>query len=54
MNKLFTYEEIRQQAIKENIADNKVSIGLWAKISGYIKIKRVIKENKFIWLYSKL
>lgn len=50
---LFTYNELREQAIKEGIADNKVSVGLWAKINGYIKTKREIRDNKFIWLYTK-
>lgn len=50
---LFTYNELREQAIKEGIADNKVSVGLWAKINGYYKAKREIRDNKFVWLYTK-
>lgn len=50
---LFTYNELREQAIKEGIADNKVSVGLWAKINGYYKTKREIRDNKFVWLYTK-
>lgn len=52
-NELITYKELREQAIKEGIADNKVSVGMWAKIKGYSKIKREIRDNKFVWLYSK-
>lgn len=53
MTDLITYEELRQIALKDNIADNKVSIGIWAKINGYEKVKREIRNNKFVWLYRK-
>ena len=53
LKQLFTFEELREIAIKENVADNKVSIGLWAKIRGYKKAKREIRNNKFIYLYRK-
>jgi len=35
--KYFLYEEIREKALKEKIADNRVSIGMWAKFQGYKK-----------------
>lgn len=48
-----TYEELRQIALKENVPDNKVYIGIWIRLNGYKKIKRTIVNNKFVWLYDK-
>lgn len=53
LEQLFTFEELRDIATNENVADNKVSVGLWAKIKGYKKAKRVIRNNKFVYLYRK-
>ena len=33
----FTYEEIREKALKQGITDNKLRVGLWASSNGYIK-----------------
>ena len=33
----FTYEEIREKALKQGIADNRLRVGLWASSNGYIK-----------------
>ena len=52
-NNLLSYDDIRDLATKAGIADNKVSIGLWAKIKGFVKVKREIRNNKFVWLYRK-
>lgn len=47
----YTYKEIVTKAIKNGIPNNKVAVGMWAKLNGYIKIKRIIKDNKFTTLY---
>ena len=26
---------------------------MWAKFNGYIKYKRITKDNKFMWIYRK-
>lgn len=52
MNEL-NYDEIRELAIQKGVKDTKVSIGMWAKFNGYIKYKRIIKDNKFMWIYRK-
>ena len=38
---LLTYEEIREKALLQGISDNKVSIGMWASLKGYIKTRRL-------------
>ena len=33
----FTYEEIREKALKQGVTDNRLRVGLWASSNGYIK-----------------
>lgn len=47
----FTYEEIREKALKQGITDNKLRVGLWASSNGYIKSKRKI-QGKVVTVYS--
>lgn len=35
-----TYEQIRKNALKQGVRDNKVHIGLWADLNNYMKCKR--------------
>lgn len=44
------FEELRKLALVEQIPDNKVSIGIWAKIKGYKK-KRKQKHNVVSVMY---
>ena len=44
-----TFEELRNKALLEGVADNKVSIGLYAKIKGYIKKRKQV--NKKVTIY---
>ena len=39
----FTYEEIREKALKQGVTDNRLRVGLWASSNGYIKSKRKIQ-----------
>lgn len=43
----FTYEEIREKALKQGITDNRFRVGLWASSNGYIKRKERCK-GKYI------
>ena len=47
-----TYQELREKALLENVKDNKVSIGCWAKAKGYIKKKR--QKNNVVTFYYTL
>lgn len=52
---MYTYNQIRQLAISKGVADNKVSIGIFAKLQGYVKIKKQInKERKIYYILEKL
>lgn len=46
---LFTYEELQDMALKFNVKPNKVSVGIWAKINGYKKVR--LQKDKVITIY---
>lgn len=46
--KYYTFNEVRELAIKNDSKDNKVSVGIWAKLNGYIKIKKQIDKHRII------
>lgn len=41
----FTFEELRELAMAQNVDDSKTTIGIWAKLNGFSK-KRKQKDNK--------
>jgi hypothetical protein len=43
--RLLTYEEIREKALSQGVSDNKVSIGMWASLNGYIKTRKQIRKK---------
>ena len=49
---LLTYEEIREKALLQGISDNKVSIGMWASLKGYIKTRKQIKKKVYTMYYA--
>lgn len=49
---LLTYEEIREKALLQGISDNKVSIGMWASLKGYIKTRKQIKKKVYTMYYT--
>lgn len=45
--KTYTYDELREQALKDGVKDNKVHIGVWIQQQGYFKtIKQVNHVRK--------
>ena len=46
----FTYEQIREKALKQGVTDNRLRVGLWASSNGYIKSKRK-KQGKVYTIY---
>lgn len=47
-----TFEEIKKEAIKRGVEPNNVSIGIWAKINGYVKTRK-IEKGKVRYYYLK-
>lgn len=49
----FTYEEIREKALKHNIPDNKFQIGMWAQFNGYMR-RKVHRNGRHYTIYVPL
>lgn len=49
---VLTYEEIREKALSQGISDNKVSIGMWAGLNGYIKARKQINKRVYTVYYN--
>lgn len=49
----FTYEQIREKALKQGVKDTKLHIGLWAQFNGYMK-QRKLKAGKSRYYYMVL
>lgn len=47
--KHYTFKELRELAIANYVDDNKVSIGIWAKINGFMKMRK--KKDKQLHCY---
>mgnify|MGYP000020694953 FL=1 len=50
--RLLTYEEIREKALSQGVSDNKVSIGIWAGLNGYIKTRKQIRKKVYTVYYN--
>lgn len=51
--KEFSYEQLRELALAQYVDDNKISIGVWAKLNGYSR-KRKQRANKVSTIYIKM
>ncbi len=51
--KYYTFEELKQMAFSEGITGNKVTIGIWAKMKGFLKKKKQMNKQR-ITLYFKI
>lgn len=51
--KYYTYNELCEIAKLKRIKPNKVMVGIWAKMNGYIKVKQKIINNRQISVYIK-
>lgn len=41
---MFNFEELRDVAIKVGVPDNRVHIGVWIRLQGYIKQRKQINH----------
>lgn len=48
----YSFDELKEIALKDNITGNKVVIGIWAKMNGFIKIKKQIDKQRKILYYK--
>jgi len=42
----YTFDELKEIALNDGIIGNKVTIGIWAKMKGYLKKKKQINKHK--------
>lgn len=48
----FNYADIRKIALKNGVKDNKVSIGMWAKLNGFVNKRKMTKGKTQIIYYK--
>ena len=49
----YTFEQLKEMAFKDGITGNKVAVGIWAKMNGFLKKKKQINKRR-ITFYFKL
>jgi hypothetical protein len=49
----FTYEQIREKALKRGVKDNKFQIGMFAQFNGYMK-RKVHRNGRHYTIYVAL
>lgn len=49
----FSYTQLRELALAQQVEDSKTVIGIWAKLNGYSK-RRKQKDNKVYTVYIKM
>ena len=42
----YTFEQLKEMAFKDGITGNKVAVGIWAKMNGFLKKKKQINKQK--------
>ena len=47
----YTFEQLKEMAFKDGITGNKVAVGIWAKMNGFLKKKKQINKRR-ITFYS--
>lgn len=50
--KYLTYQDIREIALRHGIKDNKVSIGIWANLFGFVKKRKMIKGTNYLFYFK--
>lgn len=51
--KYYTFEELKEIAFNNGVIGNKVTIGIWARMNGYLKKKKQINKLR-ITLYFNM
>lgn len=49
----YTFEQLKEMAFSDGITGNKVAVGIWAKMNGFLKKKKQINKRR-ITFYFKL
>ena len=44
----YTFEQLKEMAFKDGITGNKVAVGIWAKMNGFLKKKKQINKRRIV------
>ena len=47
----YTFEQLKEMAFKDGITGNKVAVGIWAKMNGFLKKKEADKTSVELQFY---
>lgn len=50
--KYYTFDELKQIAFNNGITGNKVTIGIWARMNGYLKKKKQINKHRITYYFK--
>ena len=45
----YTFEQLKEMAFKDGITGNKVAVGIWAKMNGFLKKKKQMIGNLIMY-----
>lgn len=49
----FTYQQIREKALKQGVKDNMYQVGIWAQFNGYMR-RKVHRDGRHYTIYVPL
>lgn len=50
----YTFEQLKEMAFKDGITGNKVAVGIWAKMNGFLKKKKQINKRRITFYFKFL
>lgn len=50
--KYYTFKELKEIAFNNGITGNKVTIGIWARMNGYLKKKKQINKKRITYYFK--
>lgn len=48
----YTFEQLKEMAFKDGITGNKVAVGIWARMNGFLKKKKQINKRRIIFYFK--
>lgn len=48
----YTFEQLKEMAFSDGITGNKVAVGIWAKMNGFLKKKKQINKRRITFYFN--